>query len=200
MKQIHEIFPTPIYETKLDLDLEYIQEYCREIHLKKKYKNRKVSNLGGFQTELSLEDANIKQLIVQIENHANMFSTNIINNMKQKITNIWLNVNGYKNSNLSHSHPNSDLSGCYYVRSPENCGNIVFEHPCLDVIAQYQAKQEIDKQSTWTEYNAQNWQFAPKENSMYLFPSWVKHYVQANENDTGENRISIAFNLNHERD
>lgn len=198
MKQIHELFPTPLYETKLDLDLKKMQNYCKEIHTQKNYRNRKVSNQGGFQTELSVDDKNIASLIKQIEQHANTFAQNILNNLNQKIVNIWLNVNGYKNSNLSHSHPGADISGCYYVRSPNNCGNIVFEHPCLDVIAQYQAKQFINKQTTWSEYNAQNWFFKPKENTMYLFPSWLKHYVEPNENETGENRISIAFNLHHE--
>lgn len=199
MKQIHEIFPTPIYETQLDLDLQYIQNYCKELHLKINNKNRKLSNLGGFQTELSPQDENIKQLIEQIEMHATIFAREIINNFNQKMDNIWLNINGYKTSNLSHSHPGADISGCYYVKLPKNCGDIVFEHPCIDVIAQYQAKQSINRESTWTQYNTQRWPFEPKENSLYLFPSWLKHYVQANENETGENRISIAFNLYHER-
>ena len=29
--------------------------------------------------------------------------------------------------------------------------------------------------------------------TMYLFPSWIKHYVDRNESD--KERISIAFNL-----
>lgn len=199
MKQIHEIFPIPVYETKLDVDLQYMQKYCKEVHLEKNYRNIKKSNMGGFQTELSPQDENIRDLIEQIEMHANTFTREIMNNLNQKISNIWLNVNGYKNSNLSHAHPNADISGSYYVKSPENCGHIVFEHPCLDVIAQYQAKQEIDKTSTWTQYNTQTWRFQPKENSIYLFPSWLKHYVESNENEAGENRMSIAFNLHHER-
>lgn len=195
MKQIHELFAIPLYEAELDLDLEKMQNYCEEVHKNKNYRNRKVSNQGGFQTELSKSDENIRDLILQIEMHANIFAKNIINNLNQKMDNIWLNVNGYKTSNLSHAHPGADISGTYYVKSPENCGSIAFEHPALDVLAMYQAHQFIDKPNTWEEYNAQTWHFPPKENTIYLFPSWLKHYVNPNENEEGKNRISIAFNL-----
>tara|TARA_R110002094_G_C4749537_1_gene198434 strand:+ start:95 stop:328 length:234 start_codon:yes stop_codon:yes gene_type:complete len=37
-----------------------------------------------------------------------------------KISNMWANVNRYKDYNLIHSHPNVAVSGVYYLKVPKN--------------------------------------------------------------------------------
>jgi uncharacterized protein (TIGR02466 family) len=42
------------------------------------------------------------------------------------ITTCWAIVNGKFASDSVHNHPNSILSGVYYLKAPENCGGIYF--------------------------------------------------------------------------
>ena len=83
------------------------------------------------------------------------------------------------------------FSGVFYVKCPEDCGNIVLHHP-TESTHQYDWHgnnfEKLDRYS----YGIIN----PKsiENKMYIFPSWLQHDVTPNLNKT-EKRISVAFNL-----
>jgi uncharacterized protein (TIGR02466 family) len=83
------------------------------------------------------------------------------------------------------------LSGVFYVKCPPNCGNIVFNHPT-------EKTQQYDwagnKFETLGKYSYGNINGQSIENRLYMFPSWLEHYVTPNMNKN-EKRISIAFNL-----
>jgi len=192
MNKIHEIFPIPVYEADLDLDIVEMERLCNEHQ--GQTDNRKVSNAGGFQSHISLLNNNFKELITKLEYHAQIYSKTFLTKQKQCLDTLWLNVNGYKSSNISHVHPGCNISGCYYVKVPSESGSITFEHPAIDVLHWYQARQDIST-SEFRRYSRLVWDFVPKENTLYLFPSWIRHSVRANENLT-EKRISIAFNFN----
>jgi len=98
------------------------------------------------------------------------------------ITQSWSNYNNKKEKHHKHSHPNSIISGVYYVQgnAPINFyrRNQVF---ALDFQVQ-----------NFTIENAHSWFFDVKPNDLILFPSSLEHSVKENEID--ETRISIAFN------
>jgi uncharacterized protein (TIGR02466 family) len=192
MNKIHEIFPIPVYEADLDLDIVEMERLCNEHQ--GQTDNRKVSNVGGFQSHISLLNNNFKELFAELEKHVQIYSKTFLTEQEQHLDNIWLNVNGYKNSNVAHVHPGCNISGCYYVKVPSESGSITFEHPAIDMLSWYQARQDINT-SEFKRYSTLIWDFFPKKNTLYLFPSWLRHSVRANENLT-EKRISIAFNFN----
>lgn len=69
-----------------------------------------------------------------------------------------------------HDHKSGAfLSGVYYIKVPENSGNIVFQ---------------VDSESK---------EIISEEGKMILFPPSLKH--QVHENQSNEDRISLAFNL-----
>ena len=45
------------------------------------------------------------------------------------IGNMWANINPPGGYNRPHLHPNSHFSGVYYIKAPENSGQIVFNEP-----------------------------------------------------------------------
>jgi uncharacterized protein (TIGR02466 family) len=49
--------------------------------------------------------------------------------MSLEIKSCWAIVNGKMAANAVHNHPNSILSGVYYLQTPENCGVISFHDP-----------------------------------------------------------------------
>ena len=176
MNKLHEIFKIPIFETNLELDTEEIKLFCKGYQ--QNHESAVKSNNGGYQSHnLSLEIPVLQSLVREIELIKTPESPQIVFNM-------WFNVNRYKDSNLPHFHPFSVYSGVYYVKTPENCGTIIFEHPAMDLLHYYNNAKE-------------GWHFLPAiENTLYIFPSWLKHFVQANENKE-EERISISFNTSN---
>ena len=195
---IHEIFKVPIYEVRLDLDIKKLQPFCNEYQ--QKDTGRIFSNVGGYQSkDLSLADEALQPLIKEINTHSSKFAKEFINNNEQVLSNMWININSYKDINKSHSHPGVDISGVYYVKTPDNCGKLVFENPAIDVFAYYQINLLSNEPKAYNEYNSPTWWKDAIENHLLLFPSWLKHYVDANLNKT-EERISISFNTHQKGD
>ena len=195
---IHDIFKVPVYKTQLNLDIKKLQSFCNEYQQKDTGKT--LSNIGGYHSnDLPLNKLkwplgeSLHPLIKEIGIHSSKFAKEFINNNEQVLSNMWINMGLYKDANKTHNHPGADISGVYYVKTPDDCGNIVFEHPALDVLNYY-----LDDNNTIIEkfnaYNSPTWWKPAVENRLYLFPGWLKHYVEPNLNKT-EERISISFNI-----
>jgi uncharacterized protein (TIGR02466 family) len=180
--ELHNLFSQPI-------GVNFLQENLKELHsfslnLKE---SRKISNVGGFQSK----DLNYKKnkllnnLIKNLNKYINDYSKIFSLKYELAISNIWININNHKDFNLEHTHPDSIISGSFYIKVPENSGNIIFHNQnnfymdSKDVIIQ-------------NEYNSMTWGYEPKENLLLLFPSWLKHHVEPNMSN--EARISMSFN------
>lgn len=190
MIQVQNIFQIPVYSVYINtLNLEELKKYC--LNEKKKKKGRIISNRGGYQSnDINLKNKILNPLIKEIEQHSLNFARPIVNEEPQKISNMWININNYQNTNISHNHPDADISGVFYINTPKDCGNIVFKHPAFDLLSYYNSNQKV---SNWTTYNSSEWELEANEGIMYLFPSWLNHYVLPN-NNKDEERISMSFN------
>ena len=191
---IQDIFKIPIYEVKLDLDIKEIQSFCKKHKIEGK--SRVLSNVGGYQShDLSLKDVALQPLIKEIETHSTKFANAFINERCQGIKNMWININSYKDTNMAHRHAGCDLSGVYYVKAPSDCGNIVFEHPAYDLLQYHNilAGVRVWEPEKWSAYNTIRAGKLAEENTLYLFPGWLKHSVNPSQNKT-EERISVSFN------
>ena len=193
---VQEIFSVPIYKIKLDLDVKKLQSFCNN------YKHndtvgKVLSNRGGYHSnDLPLDNVILQPLIKEIETHSSQFANTFFSKNKQILNNMWFNINFYKDSNISHNHFGDDISGVYYIKTPNECGNIIFEHPAKDLFDYYFLNVENRKEVNI--YNARTWWMPSEVNMLYLFPAWLNHSVELNKNKT-EERISISFNTYHER-
>ena len=189
---ISNTFQIPIYQYKFEIDNQSLSEYCMD--LSKKDKGRILSNVGGWQSKDFNENDKsmlIKKLWPYIKNHAIQYGKEIDLNVKGILGNLWVNVNEYKDSNFLHHHPGCLLSGVYYIKTPENCGNITFYHPSHLQMAHNWMRYEPDE---YNSYNSATWWYPSTEGTLYLFPSWLEHCVKPNLNKR-EKRISVSFTI-----
>ena len=194
---IQEIFSVPIYKIKLDLNVKELQSFCQWKSIDEYESGKVLSNCGGYHSNnLNLKDAILQPLIEEILTHSSKFAKTFISKNKQILNNIWFNINLYKDSNISHNHAGDDISGVYYIKTPNECGNIIFEHPAQDLFDYYFLNVENPEEVNT--YNARTWWMPSEVNMLYLFPAWLNHSVELNKNKT-EERISISFNTYHER-
>lgn len=106
------------------------------------------------------------------------------NDTHLKITQSWLNWTKPGQFHHKHAHPNSLISGCFYVKANKETDKIFFYRNCY--------KQIKFPPVEWNAYNSESWWYPVETNSLVLFPSDLTHMVQPVGGE--ETRISLAFN------
>jgi uncharacterized protein (TIGR02466 family) len=198
----HPIFISSCYNTYLKhIDNKSLTDFITK--LEKTDPSNARSNKGGWQS-IPVDETRIDNAIT-----LELFNTAIIP-MAQKIINswampkelsnysYWYNVNRRYNYNSAHMHPDSYLSGVYYVKVPADSGRIVFDRP----------QTEADRMTFQTQWflhnsitvnnpriNTEHW-FVPEEGMLLMFPGHLTHGVEQNlSTDEDDRRISLSFNL-----
>ena len=100
------------------------------------------------------------------------------------ITQSWANYTNKGQFHHKHEHPNSIISGVFYVQATKDVDKIYF----------YKSGYERIKTTVkdWNLYNSESWWLAVKTGQLLLFPSHLTHMVETVQTD--ETRISISFN------
>jgi uncharacterized protein (TIGR02466 family) len=87
-----------------------------------------------------------------------------------------------------HVHSNALLSGVFYAKTPEKCGNLVFRDPSSVAKMMFIHKvKEFPAVDTLHVHEV-------RVGSMVLFPAWLPHWTEVNE--SSEDRIIVSFNIN----
>lgn len=183
-------FAVPVWECKVEnIDNDSIYNYC--LQARKTTPGTVISNRGGWHSSEILQPlpVDLIRLFSDVESFANSVSARHIGVTDLKVGNFWININGPGNYNILHDHQKSILSGVYYVSVPEdNMGDLVLHRGDT---AEYFLTSNVKREPTMS--NSFSVSKKPQQEWLYLFPSWIKHHVEAN--NSNKERISIAFNL-----
>ena len=186
-----DIFKTPIYKIKKNLNLDYYLN--KSLSFKEKYPSRNKSNAGGYQSP----DLIINEKIFQ-QNFFNDIREDLTNfysifNMNKEIQTkeLWLNINKQHSFNKLHDHPFSFMSGVFYIKANKNNGKLIFHDNYSKNL--YAENYHTSYISSYNEYNSSTHHIVPEENTLILFLSSTWHEVEPNL--TNEERISLSFNL-----
>lgn len=104
------------------------------------------------------------------------------------INSCWSNIEAPGSQVLLHRHPNSLVSGAYYVEAPAGCGRIVFETP----LEPYRMV-DFPHYAEATPFSVREHPVEPAPGRLVLFPSWLAHRTEPNRS-TAE-RIVVSFNV-----
>jgi uncharacterized protein (TIGR02466 family) len=177
------MFYSPVWATQLEcFDNNELLNQIYEIE--RTHSSEKFSNRGGFQSH-NFENSKFKDVIL------NETPRRVDKKLPPLKINDWVNINRKGDYNCRHVHlcNNVFLSGVYYVKVPENSGNIRFWDP-RGILHHRLPEHDYyfdDCQYQW---------IVPKAGLLLFFPTWLEHEVEPNESD--EDRISISFNLSHD--
>jgi len=182
---INGIFPTPIYISKLDRELTK-----KELSFIDKTKLSVYRNQGNTTSNDNkiLENKSFKSLKDELDLKVQDYFSKVIspaNNITPYITQSWLNYTETNQYHHKHQHPNSLVSGVFYINCNEEFDKIKFFNDNYKTI-----RLEV---KDWNLYNSETWWFPVKTNDLILFPSSLNHMVETKEGDN--TRISLAFNV-----
>jgi len=188
MNNIYDIFRIPIYVGDTDLNNKEMADYC--LSIKNKDNGRSISNQGGWQSnDLQGIHLPLNKLFKEVTTAVNIFAKDL-QFPSQKIDNIWININGYKDYNQEHRHPNSNFSGVYYVQTSTECGELSLVNPNVAIMESYWWPTIKDNDNSRTNLN---WNMPAESGKLYVFPSWLPHRVTPNM-DKNKVRISLSWN------
>ena len=185
------LFPVPVHQFDVNGFSEIQDELIDYAYdcKKKDSKGVSISNRGGWQSQ-GFE-------IINEDDILQLFLINCLSNfpfIKESVKlrgYAWININKPGDYNINHVHPTNHLSGVLWIKTPKNCGDIIFDSPY-----EFQAYQEIESYSNEFKdsFNIDhNYYFNPTAGRMIVFPAHLSHHVQ--ENKSSEDRISVSFNI-----
>ena len=184
-------FPTIIYIKDIPNALQ-LNQYLEQKIIQWSQQNKGVSktNAGGWHSEtdmnkreeynpLTRELFNMQEEIYPKENLSR----------KPACGNMWANINYPGCFNRPHIHPNSLFSGVYFVKTPQNSGNLMLYDPRSGVqMTMPNRKEGKLSPELWREVH-----YEPKAGRCIMFPSWLWHEVKPNKSN--DIRISVSFNF-----
>src|SRR5210317_971047 len=127
---IQTLFPTPVYVSKLDIDLKpYIDLSLKEEHIKisNNTSHRKDHSLKS-KSSFVLEEKKYIYIKNEIIKHINTYTKNILKCTNSfRITTSWFTYTNPGDESYIHRHRNSVFSGVVYLQCSKDSGNITFE-------------------------------------------------------------------------
>jgi len=182
---INGIFPTPIYISKLNRELTPLELKFVDKSKKDFYKNdgNITSNNNYILNEKPFVNIK-KELDLRVKDYFDKVISPA-NNITPYITQSWLNYTETNQYHHKHAHPNSLVSGVFYINCHEEHDKIKFFNDNYKTI-----KPEV---KDWNIWNSETWWFSVKTGDVILFPSSLTHMVETKQGDN--TRISLAFNV-----
>ncbi|WP_309736070.1 TIGR02466 family protein [Chamaesiphon sp. OTE_75_metabat_556] len=186
-------FPTSVWNFEIDnyqqLNALLLQEIAAEYQRDRV--GEKWSNVLGWHSVNNLHDrqsfGEFTQIINENVSEVTKFLRWDLQQFSINITTCWAIVNGKFALNSMHNHPNSILSGVYYLQAPAQSGSIFFTDPRP---GSQMLIPPVEEFNLWTFPKIS---YKPHAGMMLLFPSWLLHGVEMNMSD--EVRISLSFNI-----
>ena len=182
---INGIFSTPIYISKLGRnltkkELSFIDKSKLDVY---KNEGNTTSNNNYILNEKLFFNIK-KELNLKVQDYFDKVISPA-NKITPYITQSWLNYTETNQYHHKHTHPNSLVSGVFYINCHKENDKIKFFNNNYKTI-QLETKN-------WNLYNSETWWFTVKTGDVILFPSSLSHMVETKQGDN--TRISLAFNV-----
>ena len=175
------VFPTPVQIYKYENSIEKELKYIEGVEWKQQVANANFKTKDSYLTK----HEQLKDLTSFFKECIDDYCNTIINSEQRLvITQLWGNRNPKGSKHHEHVHPNSIISGVFYLRQDPKLPPIQFSKS-------NQESMKLDPRK-YNTYNAETFLLPCTSGELILFPSSLRHSVPVNQGD--EERISLSFN------
>jgi uncharacterized protein (TIGR02466 family) len=183
------LFPTLLYEAELDPGLldelaHSIRTLAADDTAGKRWSRE--HSYPGYTSYASLDDLPRRDpafggLAKLLARHARSFAGELGWESRPRLDSLWANLIKSGGRHSGHIHPNSIISGTFYVEVPKGAGAIRFEDPRLPLMMAAPTRPDLFVT------------VQPRAGMLLMWESWLRHEVLAGSG-RGE-RLSLSFNL-----
>jgi uncharacterized protein (TIGR02466 family) len=182
--KLNNIFPTVVYEKKLDRDFHKKEmDFVLENGLTTKDNVYNAVSQDMFVLEKK-QMKSIKEFCLLSVKEYFHDVMKISDSCELYITQSWLNYTKQNQAHHQHTHSNSILSGVFYFQTDSE-DKITFVDKSKNEVFGF----EFTEFNLW---NSKSWWFPSNTGTLYIFPSDLSHEVQTKK--TENTRISLSFN------
>lgn len=144
----------------------------------------------GSLNDLPRRDPTLADLARLLARHATMFASECAFDLSRKprLDSLWVNLLKSGGHHSGHVHPNSVISGTFYVEVPKGSGPIRFEDPRSPLMMAAPPRQKDAPEELQSFVKVE-----PRPGLLLMWESWLRHEVLAGSGK-GE-RLSISFNF-----
>jgi uncharacterized protein (TIGR02466 family) len=133
-----------------------------------------------------ITDHQLFQLKQNIDEAVLRYTAEVTGEMQpMRVVESWFNEYAQGGYMSEHEHPGNIISGVYYHKADELCGNLWFRNPNALMLNCHWPGVAVD--------HYRNVPVAPQPGRLVLFPSWMAHSVSTIKSTEG--KTSISFNL-----
>ena len=183
---IHPLFPQPVYFSKLEREL--TKEELKTINEYKKNTYKNEDNTTSNNNYV-LENKTLKNLKKDLHTKImDYFDKVICTNslITPYITQSWINYTKRDQFHHKHNHPNSLVSGIFYISADKKVDSVTFYKVILDDRIQLNIAK-------YNPFNSTSCSFPVETGNIFLFRSSLIHGV--NKKKGTNTRISLSFNV-----
>lgn len=182
---VQGLFPTPVQISTLPFELTAAEK--KELLGYETKTNQ--GNLVTKESYILKKNKKLKRLNEWFLNEIKIYQDEILCpafDFDLYITQSWINRSKKDQWHHRHRHPNSIISGVFYIQTDDS-DRILFGKS--DIYEQINIPVQADR---FNPFNSYTWWIQAKENSLLLFPSGLEHQVPPVESE--KERVSMSFN------
>jgi uncharacterized protein (TIGR02466 family) len=144
----------------------------------------------GSLNDLPKRDPTVADLAKLLTRHATSFAGECAFDLSRRprLDSLWVNLLKSGGHHSGHVHPNSVISGTFYVEVPKGSGAIRFEDPRSPLMMAAPSRQKDAPEALQPFVSVE-----PHPGLLLMWESWLRHEVLAG---TGQGeRLSVSFNF-----
>ena len=179
---INNLFPTPVGSFELGRDLSKLEQKFL-FNLETRPNQGNVTSTNNYV----LRDNRLSSLRLFLNNSLQEYFQATMSpqdNVKLEITQSWINYTKTGQYHHKHTHPNSIISGVFYIQASKEIDKLFFYNES------YQQIKIVPKE--FHVYNSESWWLPVETGQLLLFPSSLTHMVATTSGE--DDRISLSFN------
>lgn len=200
---LYKLFPTLVHKSVYTGNLAALQSsvipYLDEVFEDAKNNNQVSMRNGGI---CSVNTCNKLQEKIDIEDLIDFVSDSVKQYWKElnyidasvKVHHSWANIYPPGSYIDNHNHSPAPLTASFYLKKPEDSGNIVFENP-ISTLLRYQPYKGLSDSENYA--SAFDTVVEVNEGELVIFPGWLMHKTEIN--NAQDNRIIIGFDIAYEK-
>ena len=179
--ELLSVFPTPVQIYKYENNIEKELKHIESLEWKSQLANGNFRSKDSYLTK----HEQLKEIVLFFKECVEDYCNTIINSdQRLAITQLWANRNPKGSKHHEHVHPNSIISGVFYLRQDPKLPPIQFSKS-------NQHAMKLDPRK-YNNFNAETFLLPCVAGELILFPSNLRHSVPTNMGE--EERISLSFN------